>query len=175
MGTSGVCWKTTDGQFKKARFCGVGHKCDPNNIFDFVGSCPPSGCPGAIRDGLSFNWYSCDGWNHNPILSLGTTGVCFKLPTISNTTANFQHTRSCPSGQTQGIDGFCYSCPAGFTNVLGVCTKIDNGVANFNETAGFLCGAGEFLSGASCYTCPTGRDTDLRLRAQAAGVGFMLS
>ncbi len=174
--TNGVCHQSGTST-RRARDCGDGHKCAiGEGGWPVATSCAPSGCPSAIRRSplslSDFKWFSCDGWNHNPLFSLSDNRVCFTAFSNSST-ATFQHSQSCGSGEVKNIlDGNCYACPPGYTNILGTCTLVDNTVANFDENPGLLCGADEFLSGDACYSCPAGKRHDFLLPAFVEGVCY---
>lgn len=175
VNTSGVCSKWIDGSTKSARYCG---KSKTTCTDYFLGICVssttdyPSNCPSKINKPFTSEYYSCDGWYHDPFYSVDSDGVCYTFPYTDNKTATYERDRACPAGQNKGIDGYCYSCPSGYTDVLGVCTKIDNTTANYVEPAGFICGSGEFLSGSSCYTCPSNYEHDFLLPHFIEGVCF---
>ena len=127
-----------------------------------------SGCTNGIEIGSDL--YRCSsGYTYNGV-------NCFKPGYVDDRTATYEHSFDCPSGQTAGVDGFCYSssCPSGYTEILGVCVKSDFAVADQHGATELFCGEGEFLSEGACYTCPSGMDHEPLLPASEAGVCYKL-
>ena len=121
--------------------------------------------------------YKCgSGYTHDWTKTHGTSGICYKPGHYDYESATYEHSFDCPSGQTAGVDGFCYSssCPSGYTEILGVCVKSDFAVADQHGATELFCGEGEFLSEGACYTCPSGMEHEPLLPASEAGVCYKL-
>ncbi len=141
------------------------------------------GCSGSEFDGLDGSCYTCPSdYSHNAGLSVATPGVCYK-----NTTANSAgglNPLQCPSGYSFRPDSgkACARCTGdsswqyqglgkcGKNCTVGICSDYRD--AKKADMTGGGCDAGEFVSGVSCYTCPSGYSHNSLLAAGTSGVCY---
>ncbi|NOQ65482.1 MAG: hypothetical protein GQ582_13305, partial [Methyloprofundus sp.] len=127
----------------------------PDGTFSYTG-CGAAPTPMGVEGPFDNKFYRCPaGYDTNVFPAYNAADKCTFTGTSTLNASNLS-AFGCPSGTFDGLNGSCYSCPAGYTRDGLNLQCIRNTDANY--VSPFQTCTGDTFDGfdGACYSCPTG-------------------